>query len=188
MYTARCPLLILAGAGSGKTKTITTRLAYLLSCGIPPSNTLTLTFTNKAATQMRDRALSMIGDLSYPPLLCTFHKFGLIFLKFNIERLGRKNSFVVIDTDDKKRILKSFDSDLSVSMVASEISRYKNSLISPDIAYQKAEQKSYKTIAELYKRYEEYIKSNNLVDLMIGGLTYKIWMKIAIWQKRLAKI
>ncbi len=84
------PMLILAGAGSGKTKTITSRLAYLLSIGIDPANTLTLTFTNKAASQMRERALSLIENPVYPPLLCTFHKFGLLFLKFNIERLNRK--------------------------------------------------------------------------------------------------
>ncbi len=168
-------LLILAGAGSGKTKTITTRLAYLLSQGIPPSSTLTLTFTNKAASEMRNRALEMIDDISYPPLLCTFHKFGLIFLKFNIEKLGRNNNFVVIDTDDKKRILKSFNHDLTISMISSEISRYKNSLITPDIAYQKAEQKNYKMIAKIYEQYENYKISNNLVDfddLLV--LTYRI--------------
>jgi DNA helicase-2/ATP-dependent DNA helicase PcrA len=158
------PLLILAGAGSGKTKTITSRLAYLLANGIPPSNTLTLTFTNKAASEMRERALSMIQDISYPPLLCTFHKFGLLFLKFNIEKLGRKNNFVVIDTDDKKRILKSFGSDLPIGLVASEISRYKNSLVSPEVAWQKAEQASYKKIASLYEQYEKYVQENNLVD------------------------
>ena len=90
------PLLILAGAGTGKTKTITTRLAYLISLGIDPANTLTLTFTNKAATEMRERALMMIQDYTYPPKLFTFHKFGLYFLKFHIDRLGRKNSFVII--------------------------------------------------------------------------------------------
>ena len=75
-------LLVLAGAGSGKTKTITTRLAYLLSLGIDPANTLTLTFTNKAASEMRERALAMINNNSLqPPLLSTFHKFGLLFLK-----------------------------------------------------------------------------------------------------------
>ena len=69
-------LLILAGAGSGKTKTITTRLAYLLSLGIDPANTLTLTFTNKAANEMRQRALNMIdNNIAHPPLLLTFHKF-----------------------------------------------------------------------------------------------------------------
>ena len=74
------PVLILAGAGSGKTTTITSRLAYLLKeIGIPASNTLTLTFTNKAANEMRERALSMLENKSYPPLLCTFHKFGLLF-------------------------------------------------------------------------------------------------------------
>ena len=88
------PLLILAGAGSGKTKTITSRLAYLLDVvGVPPSQTLTLTFTNKAAKEMRERALSMINQTSYPPLLCTFHKFGLLFLKFHIHLLGRENNF-----------------------------------------------------------------------------------------------
>ena len=75
------PMLILAGAGSGKTKTITTRLAYLISLGIDPQNTLTLTFTNKASKEMKERALDMIGDNHTPPILATFHKFGLMFLK-----------------------------------------------------------------------------------------------------------
>ena len=97
------PLLILAGAGSGKTKTITTRLAYLISIGIDPSSILTLTFTNKAATEMRERAFALIDNIQSPPLLATFHKFGLLFLKFHIDKLGRKNNFVIIDTDDKKR-------------------------------------------------------------------------------------
>ena len=88
------PMLILAGAGSGKTKTIISRLAYLLDeVGVPASNTLTLTFTNKAAKEMRERALNMIKPTSFPPLLCTFHKFGLLFLKFNIHLLNRKNNF-----------------------------------------------------------------------------------------------
>jgi len=170
------PVLILAGAGSGKTKTITSRLAYLISLGIDPANTLTLTFTNKAATEMRDRALSLIESTSsYPPLLCTFHKFGLLFLKFHMDKLGRRNSFVVIDTDDKKRILKSFNSDLPIGLVASEISRYKSSLIDPQTAWSKAEQDNYKKIAKLYEQYEKYILDNNLVDfddLLV--LPYKI--------------
>jgi len=169
------PILILAGAGSGKTKTITARLAYLISLGIDPANTLTLTFTNKAASEMRYRALSMIENQVYPPLLCTFHKFGLLFLKFHMEKLGRKNSFVVIDTDDKKRIIKSLGVDLPLGMVASEISKYKNSLITPAIAWEKAEQDSYKKIASLYERYEKYIADNNLVDFDdLLALPYKI--------------
>ena len=169
------PLLILAGAGSGKTKTITSRVAYLISLGIDPASILTLTFTNKAASEMRERALGMIDDVRYPPLLCTFHKFGLLFLKFNINKLDRNNNFVVIDTDDKKRIIKSFGTDMPISLIASEISRYKNSLISPEEVFKKAEKKDYKAIAKLYEQYENYISSNNLVDfddLLV--LTYKI--------------
>ncbi len=159
------PVLILAGAGSGKTTTITSRLAYLLKeIGIPAGNTLTLTFTNKAANEMRERALSMIENKSYPPLLCTFHKFGLLFLKFNIHLLGRNNNFVVIDTDDKKKILKKINSELPTPLIASEISRYKNSLLTPDDAYKQAEMTIYQQIANVYEEYQTYLLENNLVD------------------------
>ncbi len=170
------PMLILAGAGSGKTKTITSRLAYLLDeVGIPAANTLTLTFTNKAAKEMRERALSMIKPTSYPPLLCTFHKFGLLFLKFHIHRLGRKNNFVVIDTEDKKRIIKKFNSEVPLPLIASEISRYKNSLLTPDEAYAQAELQNYKTIAKIYEQYEAHLHENNLVDFDdLLALTYKL--------------
>ena len=169
------PMLILAGAGSGKTKTITTRLAYLISIGIDPASILTLTFTNKAATEMKHRAFSLIENVSYPPLLCTFHKFGLLFLKFNIEQLGRKNNFVIIDTDDKKKILKTIDKEITTSVLATEISKYKNSIISIEEAKLTAQDKYYTQIANVYEKYEKYIEENNLVDfddLLL--LTYKI--------------
>lgn len=170
------PLLILAGAGSGKTKTITTRLAYLLDqVGIPAGNTLTLTFTNKAAKEMRERAMGLITQNSYPPLLCTFHKFGLLFLKFHIHLLGRANNFVVIDTDDKKKIIKKINADLPTALIASEISRYKNSLIDPAEAYTQAELTNYKHIAKIYEEYEAYLLKNNLVDFDdLLCLTYKL--------------
>jgi len=170
------PVLILAGAGSGKTTTIISRLAYLIEVvGIPASNTLTLTFTNKAAKEMKERSLAMIENLSYPPLLCTFHKFGLLFLKFNIHLLGRQNNFVVIDTDDKKRIIKKINAELPTPLIASEISRYKNSLLSPDEAYKQAELFNYKQIAEVYREYEAYLLENNLVDFDdLISLTFKL--------------
>ncbi len=170
------PMLILAGAGSGKTKTITTRLAYLLDqVGIPAGNTLTLTFTNKAAKEMRERAMSLINQNSFPPLLCTFHKFGLLFLKFHIHLLGRGNNFVVIDTDDKKKIIKKINADLPTALIASEISRYKNSLIDPAEAYAQAELTNYKHIAKIYEEYEAYLLQNNLVDFDdLLCLTYKL--------------
>jgi len=170
------PVLILAGAGSGKTTTIISRLAYLIEVlGIPASNTLTLTFTNKAAKEMKERSLAMIENVAYPPLLCTFHKFGLLFLKFNIHMLGRANNFVVIDTDDKKRIIKKINSELPTPLIASEISRYKNSLMTPDDAYKQAELFNYKQIAEVYREYEAYLLENNLVDFDdLIALTYKL--------------
>jgi len=174
------PMLILAGAGSGKTKTITARLAYLLSIGIDPADTLTLTFTNKAANEMRQRALDMINnDAIYPPLLCTFHKFGLLFLKFYIHRLGRKNNFVIIDSDDKKRIIKTIMKNLKIdipsSFVAAVISDHKNHLISPELAQEKAEMPNYKKATKIYELYEQWLQTNNLVDfddLLV--LPYKI--------------
>ena len=159
-------LLILAGAGSGKTKTITTRLAYLISIGIDPSSILTLTFTNKAAAEMRERAFSLIDPamINTPPLLCTFHKFGLLFLKFHMSELDRKNNFIIIDTDDKKRILKSIEKDITTSLLVSEISKYKNTLITPSEAKAGAELKLYQQIADVYEKYEAYLEKNNLVD------------------------
>ncbi|RXJ87410.1 ATP-dependent helicase [Arcobacter sp. CECT 8985] len=173
-------LLILAGAGSGKTKTITTRLAYLISIGIDPASILTLTFTNKAATEMRDRAYSLIDPsmLNTPPLLCTFHKFGLLLLKFYMKELNRNNNFIIIDTDDKKRILKSIDKELSLPLLASEISKYKNSILSPTEAKAAAQLKMYQQIADVYEKYENYLEKNNLVDfddLLL--LPYKILSK-----------
>nr|WP_314379777.1 UvrD-helicase domain-containing protein [uncultured Campylobacter sp.] len=180
-------MLILAGAGSGKTKTITARLAYLLSNGVPAENTLTLTFTNKAAAEMRSRALNLISglNLSRVPLLCTFHKFGLLFLKFHISELGRSANFQVIDTDDKKKIIKGFEINLPTSLLAAKISTYKNSLIGPkdidellkgeDDELSRMYSGFYAHCARAYKRYEEYLAANNLVDfddLLI--LPYKI--------------
>lgn len=169
------PMLILAGAGSGKTKTITSRLAYLIALGIDPANTLTLTFTNKAANEMRTRALSLLDSVAYPPLLCTFHKFGLLFLKFHIDRIGRKNSFVLIDSDDKKKILKELNIELPLAFVENEISRLKNLLIDPESALLQADQKNYKLLAEVYQKYENYLKEKNLVDFDdLLMLSYKI--------------
>ena len=174
-------MLILAGAGSGKTKTLTARLAYLVGeVGIDPANTLTLTFTNKAASEMRERALKLMpAKVSYPPLLCTFHKFGLLFLKFHIEKLGRSNNFVIIDSDDKKRLLRSIAKELKIelnlSFIASEISKYKNSLLTPEVVLQKAELPDYKKVASIYEQYQANIEENNLVDFDdLLMLTYQI--------------
>ncbi|WP_035907193.1 MULTISPECIES: ATP-dependent helicase [unclassified Lebetimonas] len=158
-------LLILAGAGSGKTKTLTTRLAYLLSLGIDPANTLTLTFTNKAAAEMRERALNMVGEnIAHPPLLVTFHKFGLMFLRLYIYLLNRDNNFVIIDTDDQKKIIKSISNDLPANFISKEISKYKNSFLNPDEVFSLANDTTYKKLAYIYDKYQKYLLENNLVD------------------------
>ena len=165
-------LLILAGAGSGKTKTITTRLAYLIDeVGISPNNTLTLTFTNKAAHTMKKRALSMMRS-SYSPLLCTFHKFALLFLKLHIDKLGLQNAFKVIDADDSKKIIKELLSPevkLSPYQAADMISNFKNSLISVEKAYEHIEKNTNPNLfkneyIKLYKLYQESLKKYSYLD------------------------
>lgn len=168
-------LLILAGAGSGKTKTLTTRLAYLLSnVGIAPQNTLTLTFTNKAAKEMSERAMKLIQDsnmsISSMPLLCTFHKFGLLFLQRYMHAINRSNLFSVIDDDDKKRILKpikkELDSNSNVNLKLSDITNYistckNNALLASEIKPSNSDET---LLLEAYKQYEEYLVKYNLID------------------------
>ncbi|MBZ7931105.1 UvrD-helicase domain-containing protein [Campylobacter sp. RM12910] len=161
-------MLILAGAGSGKTKTITTRLAYLIKeVGIPTSNTLTLTFTNKAASVMRTRALALINSYSNP-LLCTFHKFGLMFLRMHIEKLNRKNDFIVIDSDDAKKILKEIadDSKENISTILHFISTCKNIAKNSNEILKDLEtiENSDKTYAKYYQKYQDYLLKYNFVD------------------------
>ncbi|MCE3046998.1 ATP-dependent helicase [Helicobacter kayseriensis] len=160
------PLLLLAGAGSGKTKTLTTRLAYLIKeIGIPASSILCLTFTNKASQEMRERALRLIGgdQISYP-LLCTFHKFGLMFLKKFISLLDRPSSFVLLDRDDVKKIIQSFKSPFSPSVVISYISYYKNQILSPQEVFKQAKSEESKLMAELYDQYQTYLNEYHLLD------------------------
>ncbi len=168
------PMLILAGAGSGKTKTITTRLAYMIGeVGIPAINTLTLTFTNKAASVMKNRALDLLNS-NENPLLCTFHKFGLLFLKLHIERLGRKNNFIIIDNDDSKKILKELinDDKTSPHHILQFISHFKNESKSVQDIFNDLEllkdneikHQALQKIAIYYQNYQEYLLKHNFVD------------------------
>ncbi len=168
------PMLILAGAGSGKTKTITTRLAYMIGeVGIPAINTLTLTFTNKAASVMKNRALDLLNN-NENPLLCTFHKFGLLFLKLHIERLGRKNNFIIIDNDDSKKILKELinDDKTSPHQILQFISHFKNESKNVQDVFSDLEllkdneikHQALQKIAIYYQNYQEYLLKHNFVD------------------------
>jgi len=163
------PCLVIAGAGSGKTKVLTTRIAYLLEQGISHNNILAITFTNKAAKEMRERL-----DLLVPGnnvFVGTFHSFGLKILRENVSELGYDKNFTILDSDDVlsiiKRIMKDRDIDvkeISPYFVRNKISFIKNELLS-EIEIEKyfvgyAEKK----VIDIYKEYKNILKRNNSVD------------------------
>ena len=101
------PLLIIAGAGAGKTKTLTTKIAYLIEEeNVNPHNILAITFTNKAAKEMKDRLYMLVGDLSKKLQVSTFHSFGLKLLRENYDTLGYDKNFVIMDSDDSLTVVK----------------------------------------------------------------------------------
>lgn len=166
------PLLIIAGAGAGKTKTLTTKIAYLIEeMGALPSNILAITFTNKAAKEMKDRIIKLIGSIGYQIQTSTFHSFGLKLLKENYERLGFDKNFVIMDSDDSlaivKKILKDMDLDPKIynpRAIRNKISSCKNELISPK-AYSRYTVSPYEEIVcKVYEKYQEKLMKNNAVD------------------------
>ena len=109
------PLLILAGAGSGKTRVLTTKIAYLIEeCGISPLSILAITFTNKAAKEMKDRIINMLGPKAYSMQISTFHSFGLNIIKENYESLGFRQNFTILDSDDVLTIIKKIRGNINV--------------------------------------------------------------------------
>ena len=101
------PLLVLAGAGSGKTRVLTTKVAYLVEeKDIDPYNILAITFTNKAAKEMKERVTHMLGPKAYKIQISTFHSFGLMIVRDNYEKLGYEKNFTILDSDDSLTIIK----------------------------------------------------------------------------------
>lgn len=163
------PLLVLAGAGSGKTKVLTTKVAYLiLEKNVSPDNILAITFTNKAAKEMKERILNMVGMIGYKIQISTFHSFGLSILKKHYEKLGLSKNFTILDSDDTnvviKNILKDRNYDENYRAIKSVISNNKNALVDSD-EFEKFVSNDYdEMILDIYKRYEERLKRNNSVD------------------------
>ncbi|MCI8548356.1 MAG: UvrD-helicase domain-containing protein [Bacilli bacterium] len=166
------PLLVLAGAGSGKTKVLTTKIAYLIEeLEIAPYNILAITFTNKAAKEMKDRVFSLVGELAKYIQISTFHSFGLRLLRENCAVLGYDNNFVIMDSDDSlsviKKILKENNYDPKMynpRAIRNKISNCKNELISPS-AYENYTTSDFDQVAcEVYKRYVDKLQKNNSVD------------------------
>ena len=166
------PLLILAGAGSGKTKVLTTKIAYLIEeLQISPYEILAITFTNKAALEMKQRVTNMIGEIAKNIQISTFHSFGLKILRENYQKLDYTNNFVIMDSDDSltiiKKILKSLNYDPKIynpKAIRNKISNLKNELLLPK-DYEKYVASEYeKVISEVYYKYEDKLKQNNAVD------------------------
>ncbi|MGF6905519.1 ATP-dependent helicase [Fusobacterium sp. PH5-44] len=167
-------LLILAGAGSGKTRTITYRIGHMIKeVGISPYNILAVTFTNKAAKEMKDRVIDLIGEDGKRALISTFHSFGLRLLRIYGERLGYNSNFTIYDVDDQKRVVKSItknmtnlDKNITDKYIVSVISKLKEDGTSPeDFSKEMNQFKSAdKVIAEVYEKYNRLLKTNNAMD------------------------
>lgn len=167
------PLLILAGAGSGKTRVLTHRIAYLIEeKGVNPWNILAITFTNKAAGEMRERVDQLVGFGSESIWVSTFHSMCVRILRRHIELLGYDTNFTIYDTDDQKTLMKDVCRLLNVDTkifrertLLSAISRAKNELITPEEAVlQAGGDFSQKKIAEVYTEYEKQMRANNALD------------------------
>lgn len=167
------PLLILAGAGSGKTRVITHRIAYLIEeKSVNPWNIMAITFTNKAAGEMRERVDGIVGFGSESIWVSTFHSTCVRILRRYIDRLGYENSFTIYDSDDQKSLMKSVCKKLNIDTkkykeknILSQISRAKNDFISPEqYALNNQNDFSKKIIVQAYKSYQEQLKSNNALD------------------------
>ncbi|QNU67576.1 DNA helicase PcrA [Ruminiclostridium herbifermentans] len=167
------PLLILAGAGSGKTRVLTHRIAYLIKeQGVYPSSILAITFTNKAAREMRERIDSLIGDLSNDMWVGTFHSICIRILRRDIEKLGYDRSFVIYDTTDQQVVIKECLKELNLSdknfppkSVLETIGKQKDELIDAE-HFEKLYASDFRMgkIAKVYKLYEKKLKNNNALD------------------------
>lgn len=166
------PLLVLAGAGSGKTRVLTTKIAYLIEDkGIAPYNILAITFTNKAAKEMKDRISVLVGPIAKSIQVSTFHGFGLKLLRENCKLLGYDNNFVIMDSDDSLTVVKKILKDLNYDpklynpkAIRNKISSCKNELMTPNDYEKYATSEYEKVTLDVYRRYEDKLRKNNSVD------------------------
>lgn len=166
------PCLVIAGAGSGKTKVLTHKIAYDIESGIKPWNILAITFTNKAANEMKERIEKLIGDAAKDLWMGTFHSICVRILRRYIDRIGYKTDFVIFDTSDQKTLIKECLKTLKVDDkiftdrgVLSEISNGKNEMLEPKaygVKYAGDFRK--KTIGEIYELYQRRLRENNAID------------------------
>ena len=167
------PCLVIAGAGSGKTKVLTHKIAYLIDeKNVKPWNILAITFTNKAANEMKERVEKLVGDIAKDMWIGTFHAICVRILRKFIDRLGFESSFVIFDTSDQKTMVKQIlkaenldDKIFSDKSVLYEISKAKNEMLDP-AAYSLRSKGDFRKekIADIYRIYQKKLKENNAID------------------------
>ena len=162
------PMLVLAGAGSGKTRVLTNRIAYLIEKGVDPENILAITFTNKAAKEMKEREFNIIGNKAKLIQISTFHSLGLRLLKENYSKLGYKSNFVILDSDDTLTVVKKIMKEMNLNPkfynareIRNKISSAKNELMSPS-EFSKVEFDQ--NIIKVFEKYNKKLVINNSVD------------------------
>ena len=165
------PCLVLAGAGSGKTRVLTERIVKLINDGVKPTNILAITFTNKAAKEMKQRVEASIGEIADSIFIGTFHSFGVKVLRENYNLLGFTSNITIIDRDDMKslirRILKEMNldpKDYEMSYIISKISMAKNDDINPTEFSKLFLNEVDQIVGKIYEKYQNILKSNNSVD------------------------
>ena len=166
------PLLILAGAGSGKTKVLTVRIAHLLAQGVNPYEILAITFTNKAAKEMKSRVEALVGDIANRIWLSTFHSFCAKFLRFELDNfLGYNSNFTIYDTSDSQAVIKAAlkalnldDKYYPVGAMIAAISDAKNKLLFASDFRKQARDFYQQKVADVYEYYERELRKNNALD------------------------
>ncbi|MBR3199329.1 MAG: UvrD-helicase domain-containing protein [Bacilli bacterium] len=165
------PLLVLAGAGSGKTRVLTTKVAYLVNESINPYNILAITFTNKAAKEMKERVIKMLGPDAYKIQISTFHSFGLLLIRDNYEVLGFDKNFTILDSDDSLTIIKKILKDMNLDPkvynprgIKNKISSAKNELMDSKYYSRFANNEYEEIVLAVFEKYEKRLKKNNSLD------------------------
>ncbi|WP_339029806.1 ATP-dependent helicase [Spiroplasma endosymbiont of Cantharis nigra] len=173
VITTDVPVRIIAGAGSGKTRVITTKIAYLIEKeGIYPSKILAVTFTNKAAQEMKDRVSKIIPNLDRSPLITTFHSFCVRVLREDCEDIGISKDFTIIDASDQAKIIRDIIKKLDISTeknrperkILSKISNWKSKQIDWNEAYEETFNFEEKKWAKAYRDYQQYLYEKNYLD------------------------
>ena len=181
------PCLVIAGAGSGKTKVLTHKIAYLIGeKGVHPWDILAITFTNKAANEMKERIEGLVGEAAKDIWMGTFHSICVRILRRFIDRIGFDSSFIIFDTSDQKTLVKGCLKDLAIDdkmftdrAVLSEISNAKNEMLEPE-QYQARANGDFRKekIASVYNLYQKRLRENNAIDFDdIINYTIKILME-----------